>query len=153
VKSRQTRCSGTSLRCSASKQTSVCDDPPDQSLSREWRIANPSEFREAFDGGLHYVGKSMVVWLWSGEQAGLRLGVVASKRQFHRAVDRCRAKRRLREAYRLNRFRFDGRIDVVLVARRRILALSAREVEEDLLVLAQRAGLMKAPSVDRDCIV
>lgn len=39
----------------------------------------------------------------SGEEPGLKVGVTASKRHFKKAVDRNRLKRRLREAYRLQK--------------------------------------------------
>jgi len=53
-------------------------------------------------------------------------GVVASRRTFRRSVDRSRAKRLLRESYRLNRFRFCGKVDVVLVAKHDILNVTSR---------------------------
>ena len=58
----------------------------------------------------------MVFWRRRGAGAALRLGVVAS-RKVGGAVQRARAKRRLRSAYRLNRHRFRGDCDVVLIAR------------------------------------
>lgn len=84
----------------------------------------------------------MVMWVRASDDAALRLGVVAAKRSFHDAVERSRAKRLLREAYRLNRFRFSGRKDVVLVARRAILEVDRRAVERDLLALAEKIGLI-----------
>jgi ribonuclease P protein component len=84
----------------------------------------------------------MVMWLACGDAAALRLGVVASKRSFHEAVERSRAKRLLREAYRLNRFRFSGRQDVILVARRAILKAARQDVERDLMALAEKAGMV-----------
>jgi ribonuclease P protein component len=83
----------------------------------------------------------MVMFLRKGRDARLRLGVVASKRSFRRAVDRSRAKRLLREAYRLNRHRLTGDVDVVLLARSRIREAARSEVEKDLLRLAGKAGL------------
>lgn len=114
---------------------------PDKRFSRKQRLRDSRLFREAFDGGRSYPGRFLVLWLRSGEDASLRLGVVASKRTFRRAVDRARAKRLLREAFRLNRDRLDGAYDVVLVARRRILEVKCPAVERDLLVVAKRAGI------------
>ncbi len=83
----------------------------------------------------------MVLCLRSGEGAALRLGVVAS-RKVGNAVERARAKRRMREAFRLNRFRFAGELDVILIARRAILDAPWDEVIAELLKLARQAGLM-----------
>ena len=87
----------------------------------------------------------MVLWLRPGEDASLRLGVVASKRTFRRAVDRARAKRLLREAFRLNRHQLSGAYDIVLLARRRILEVKRFAVDRDLMILAERAGIVTEP--------
>lgn len=116
---------------------------PDCGLSRRQRIGEAVVFRDAFDRGRKFVGRFMVMWLRSGEGASLRLGVVASRRQFRRAVDRARVKRLLREAYRLNRHGFAGAYDVILVARQALLAMPRQEAERDLLWLAGKAGLTR----------
>lgn len=82
----------------------------------------------------------MVLWLRSGEGAALRLGVVTG-RKVGMAVRRVTARRRLREAWRLNRWRFRGDCDVVLVARPALLAASWPDVVDELLRLAAKAGL------------
>ena len=114
---------------------------PDRSLSRRQRLSDALVFREAFDRGRKFVGRFMVMWLRRGDGAALRLGVVASRRQFRRAVDRARVKRLLREAFRLNRHRFAGAYNVVLVARQALLTMPRQEAERDLLWLAGKAGL------------
>ena len=115
---------------------------PDRRLSRRQRITASHTFREAFDTGRRYVGRFMVMWLRSGEDASLRFGVVTSKRSFRKAVDRSRARRLLREAYRLNRFRFRGAVDVVLVARAGMKDAAFQAVEKDLLALVRKAGVL-----------
>ncbi len=85
----------------------------------------------------------MVLWLREGEGAALRLGVVTSKKVSRRAVDRNLGRRRLREAFRTNRDRFHGDVDLVIIARRNILDASQAEVEKELLHLARKAGLLK----------
>ncbi len=85
----------------------------------------------------------MVMWLRQADDAVGRVGVVASKRTFRRAVDRGRAKRRLREAFRLGRRELPAGLDVVLVARHRILSGSFEDIQTELRKLcrrAQRAG-------------
>jgi len=116
---------------------------PDRRLTRGQRISQSRLFQEAYDHGSRHVGRLMVLWLRSGPGAALRLGVVASKRSFRRAVDRARVKRLLREAYRLSRHRYQGAYDVVLIARRPLLDVKRQEAEADLLRLARKAGLVK----------
>jgi len=85
----------------------------------------------------------MVLWLREGEGASLRLGVVTSKKVSNRAVDRNLGRRRLREAFRANRDRLHGEVDIVIIARRNVLDASQAEVEDELLRLADKAGLLK----------
>jgi ribonuclease P protein component len=118
--------------------------PPDRGLSRRHRLVLSADFRDAFNQGRGLAGRYMVMYPRRGEGASLRLGVVTSRRTFRRAVDRSRARRLLREAFRLNRCGLAPEADVVLVGRRALLGASLREVEKDLLRLAGKARLVGA---------
>ena len=83
----------------------------------------------------------MVLFRRTAPDAARRLGVVAS-RKVGNAVERARAKRRLREAFRLNRHRLTGPDDIVLVARRSLLTAPWPTVVEELLTLAAKARLL-----------
>jgi len=115
---------------------------PDARLGRNQRLVQGFYFEEAYDQGWRYFGRCMVFWLRRGEGASLRLGVVTG-RKVGNAVQRVRARRRLREAWRRNRWRFLGAVDVVLVARRAIGDAPWSAVEAELLELAGRAGLYR----------
>jgi ribonuclease P protein component len=114
---------------------------PDRRLRRFQRLTALADFQETYAQGRSGAARTLVMWLRHGPGASLRLGVVAS-RTVGGAVQRNRAKRRLREAWRLNRHRFQGDMDVILVARRAILEARWQDVNEDLLRLAKRAGLL-----------
>lgn len=81
----------------------------------------------------------MVMFLRDAPDSSARLGVVASKRVGN-AVERARAKRRLREVFRLNRHLLppDFRADVVLVARRAVLDAPWARVVGDFAWLARQ---------------
>jgi ribonuclease P protein component len=116
---------------------------PDARLPRSRRLSSSAAFKEAFDQGRKYPGSTLVLWVRQGPGAALRVGVVASKRSFPRAVDRARAKRLMREAFRLTRHTLEGPVDVVLLARNRILQCDGRAVQKDFLNLCLRAGLVR----------
>ena len=83
--------------------------PPDRSgtfgLPRGRRLT-PAGYRAVFDNQQSRATRYFVMWTRQTEETRGQLGVVAAKRSFRRAVDRNRARRLLREAYRLNKHRW-----------------------------------------------
>jgi ribonuclease P protein component len=79
---------------------------------------------------------------WHALPAGTpsRLGVVTSKR-IGGAVTRNRARRLLRESFRLHQEDLSHPVDMVLVARNSIAGKKFAEVEKDYLSALKRAGL------------
>ena len=122
---------------------------PDQKLGRQRRLTATRDFQETYAQGRSWRGRVMVLWLRSGEGVALRLGVVAS-RKVGGAVQRARAKRRLRSVYRLHRDRLQGPYDVVLIARYGMPYAPWRIVVEDLLQLARKAGILAAPQKESE---
>lgn len=110
-----------------------------EGLPRARRITNSQTFPETYDQGKRFHGHYMVLWIREGEDACLRLGVVAS-RKVGNAVARARAKRRLREAFRRHRKQFHGDVDIVLVARAALLKAAWTDVLDELLTLGRKAG-------------
>lgn len=60
-----------------------------------------AKYKSVFDRGRSHRGRLVVAWSLKTDDASQMAGVVVSKRTFHDAVDRNRAKRLMREAYRL----------------------------------------------------
>jgi ribonuclease P protein component len=115
-----------------------------ETLGRKQRLLRTAQFKETYDQNRRWHGRHMVLFLRAAPDASLRLGVVASKKVGN-AVERSRAKRRLREAFRRHRAKFTASTDdVVLVARRSVLKAPWAEVVAELLKLAAQAGLIRA---------
>ena len=108
------------------------------------RLRRGKDFDRLFAGAESRVGRTMVLRALPGLTDQSRCGVIASKRTFRRAVDRNRAKRLLREAFRLDRDALPFACDVVLVARRWILACDIAVVRKDFGKLA--SGVRPCPA-------
>ena len=107
-----------------------------------FRLRRGKDFDRLFEKAESLAGRTMVLRALPSECDFSRCGVIASKRTFRRAVDRNRAKRLLREAFRLERSKLPFACDIVLVARKRILETSVPHVQEDFERLVCRAGAL-----------
>ena len=115
---------------------------------RSARLRLAGDFQKVFANKTNVVGRLMVIWMLPHHQSsGIRLGVVASKRTFRRAVDRNRAKRLLRESFRLNQTQIRSDVDLVIIARRPILRAKCADVEREFVWLLKKAGLVAAQPV------
>lgn len=113
----------------------------DRGLSRKQRLKSAKLLQETFEQNRRFAGRLMIMWLRNGTDASLRLGVVAG-RSIGGAVQRNRAKRRLRELFRLHRHRLRGGCDVVLMARGKLGKASWDEARAELISLAARADIL-----------
>ncbi len=78
-----------------------------------------------------------------GDGSEGQVGTVASKKTFHDAVDRNRARRLLREAYRRSREHLLPGVRLVLLGRRRILGAGSAEVAGEFRKACMKAGIWR----------
>jgi ribonuclease P protein component len=81
-------------------------------------------------------------WNLLPEGASPKLGVVTS-RKIGGAVQRTRARRLLRESFRLHQHDFAKPVELILVARNSIVGKQFADVEKDFLTSLRRAGLLR----------
>lgn len=116
---------------------------PGNRLPKRLRLQSNGEFRQAYAQGEGAHGRCMVVFRREGEGMHFRLGVVAS-RKVGGSPERARAKRRLREVYRLNRHRFvQAQADIVVVARHGAVDAPWNRLVAEFLALARKAGVQE----------
>ncbi len=111
-------------------------------LSTSRHITRGRDFQECFRQNNKQVGHYMILWLREADDASQRLGVVASKK-VGTAVARNRAKRRIRELFRLNQHQLHGSRDLLFVARRSILEADWDQLQHEFKHLCRRAGVLK----------
>ncbi|MBE6964238.1 MAG: ribonuclease P protein component [Ruminococcaceae bacterium] len=112
-------------------------------MKRECTLKKNHEFRRMYQRGASAVCGSMVVYCRKNRLGRNRLGIAASVKLGH-AVVRNRARRRLREVYRLNADKLSVGWDMVLVARGRTATVNWQELNASFLKLCRRLELLEA---------
>ena len=112
------------------------------SFPKSVRIQASSDFRNNKENGERLAkGCLLANWQFLPTNSFSRLGVVTSKR-IGKAVIRNRARRLLRECFRLHKYEFINKIDLILIARKSIAKYSFHEVEKDFIELLKKSDLL-----------
>ena len=111
-------------------------------MKRAVTLKENYEFRRLYQKGATPVGGGMVLYCRKNRLGHNRLGVTVSVKLGH-AVVRNRARRRLREVYRLNSGRLRQGYDMILVARGRTLTASWKELNDTFLRLCRKLELLE----------
>jgi ribonuclease P protein component len=127
---------------------------PSATLSQAERLRHGSDFRKLRFEGRRYDGRCITLYVLESREratdggskrepeparAANRAGFSVNRRVGN-AVTRNRARRLMREAWRLNKHKLKPNFDAMIVARSGIVGKSLREIEGDLLRLLTSAG-------------
>ncbi|NLC58180.1 MAG: ribonuclease P protein component [Armatimonadetes bacterium] len=117
-------------------------------LPRQERLTRPGAFRAIVGRGRAYRGRYLTLHLLPRGCGPSRVGVSAGKK-VGGAVQRNRAKRLLREAFRALRVRLRGPYDLVLVARPDTAAAGLAPVRAEMAALLARAHALNGELRER----
>ncbi|MEE0945111.1 MAG: ribonuclease P protein component [Clostridia bacterium] len=98
-------------------------------------------YRQMYNRAQNIVCRNIVVYLRRNRFGINRLGLTCTK-TVGKAVERNRAKRLMKEAYRLNEEKLKKGFDFIIVARTRAKDASFAEVEKDFLYAAHKLSFL-----------
>jgi len=120
------------------------------SLRKEARLLKRAEFLRVYDKGARFEGRFMTVFVLPNDRDIQRVGVTATKKAIGKAHDRNRAKRLLRESFRLSRVELEMveiGYDWVINARRSLLFAKLDKPLAELQQIIARVSAELSPSV------
>jgi len=116
----------------------------DFSFPKELRLRKRAEFLRVYELGKRIEGRFMTVFILPNENPVQRVGITATKKAIGKAHDRNRAKRLLRETFRLSRVELDVisvKYDWVLNARRSLLMVKLERPLAEFREIAAKVAL------------
>ena len=111
-------------------------------MKRADTLKKNHEFRRLYQKGASAVGGGMVLYCRKNRLGRNRLGITVSVK-LGKAVVRNRARRRLREIYRLNQDKLQSGWDIVLVARGRSVDGPYAAMNDSFLRQCGKLGLLR----------
>ena len=109
-------------------------------LKRSDMLRLKSEFNQVRENGTKYVGRYMLLVTSPPPDSQLRFGIICGKKYSKKAVLRNRARRLLKEAFRLLKSRVEP-VHCIFIARVAIKYAKMQEVQKDMLKLLGKAQI------------
>jgi ribonuclease P protein component len=112
-------------------------------LPKENRLKKKKEFEAVFKGGRHIKSQNFFIKYLANGTDKTRIGFVVSKKVGKRAVDRNKAKRRMREAFRNIDGKLKDGISVIVVAYPSMKGVKFKEVLAEIESALKKGELIK----------
>jgi len=100
-------------------------------FTKRERITDPQDFRRVMKSGKRLPSRNFILFFQKNENQFHRLGIVV-KKEVGPATYRNRAKRYLREFFRLHKERIKGSFDLIFLVKKGCRIKSYRKAEEEL---------------------
>lgn len=115
-----------------------------RTLPKQERLQHNYDFRRIYEQGRKTEGRLAVLYVLetARDAAGKRAVGFVTSRKVGNAVERNRARRLMRETWRLNKHRLKPDFEMVVVARAAMRGKSLQAVEEYLLAMFKAAGVL-----------
>lgn len=121
----------------------AAESPKPLKFSRAMRVKQGRDFSRIREQGQRLVNGCLIAnWRALPPESPIRLGVITS-RKIGNAVVRNRARRLMREVFRVHQHDLAQPIELILVARASIAGKGLDSVEKDFLKTLRKAGLLK----------
>ena len=105
-------------------------------------IKTNSDFRRAYMRGKSYTNPALVIYSIKNRAGICRIGITTSKK-IGNAVQRNRARRVIREAFRQIDMPFKGNYDIVFVARTKTVYKKSTEIHDIMISLLSQACIIE----------
>jgi len=103
------------------------------------RILKRDVFRRVYEEGRKIQFRYFTAFVLTKETDGSRIGITTT-RKMGNSVERNRARRLVREAFRRNKWLVPQGVDIVINAKRSLVEAAYRDFESEFVTFLQRAG-------------
>lgn len=118
-------------------------------LGPELRLKKRAEFSEIQGKGPKFYTKHFLVLVSPGRTPVSRIGITVTTKIDKRSVARNKLKRRIREIFRLNRYRLRSNFDIVVIARQSSVACSYEDIRREIIGALRYNGFLDKQTDER----